>query len=182
MKGSAITSRIRFIRERADEATYREVRASLEPEHRAILEAGVLPHAWVPYSLFVALNVAVDARLGAGDLALCRDMGRYAAEVNLPTLYRLFLRLGSVGFILRKASRLWSVHYDSGALVVEELGDRACCMTVERFAEPHKAHCLSLLGWCEGAIVLTGATVVEAREETCRLDGAPSCRFYAKWR
>ena len=58
-------------------------------------------------------------------------MGRFAADVNLPTLYRIFDRLGSPQFILRKAAQLWSVHYDSGKLAtIEE--DAAPTLSVSR--------------------------------------------------
>jgi len=181
VKGSAITSRIRYIREHADEDVYREIRDSLTPENRAWLKKGVLPHEWAPYSLFIELNVVADFVLGEGDLALCREMGRFGARVNLPTLYRIFMRLGSVQYIMRKASRLWTVHYDSGHLEVEELTNKAVRLIIRDFEEPHRAHCLSVMGWAEGAVELTGANVRSAFEETCRLDGSDACRLYAKW-
>jgi hypothetical protein len=181
VKGSAVTSRIRYIRDHADEDVYREVKAELSPANRAALEKGVRPHEWVPYSLFIEMNIAADELLGVGDFALCREMGRYGAKINLPTLYRIFMRLGSVGFILKKASKLWSVHYDSGTLEIEEIGKNAARLTIRDFDAPHKAHCLSVLGWAEGAIELAGSRVVRAVEEQCRTEGADACRFYAEW-
>ena len=182
VKGSAITSRVRFVRERGDdEQAFRAVKDRLSEASRARIEQGVLPHSWVPYSLFIELNVAADAVLGRGDLELCREMGAYGAQVNLPTLYRIFLRFGSVPFLLRKASRLWEVHYDSGALDVDIHDDWAYLM-IRGFDEPHRAHCLSVLGWAEGAGQLTGASVIDAREEECRLEGADVCRLLLRWK
>lgn len=183
VKGSAVTSRIRYVREHSDEPTWRAIRARLSPESQAWLEEGVLPHAWVPYQLFVELNVEADRVLGDGDLALCREMGRYGARVNLPTLYRIFLRFGSVPFILRKASRLWEVHYDSGHLEVdvrEDAGEAE--VRICGFAAPHRAHCLSVLGWAVGAGEATGAIIEAAEERACRTRGAEECRFLLRWR
>lgn len=182
VKGSAITSTIRYIRDHHDDVMYREIRDSLSPEHRALLKKGVVPHEWVPYSLFIELSVATDARLGQGDLTLCRDIGRYGARVNLPTLYRLFMRLGSVGFILRKASRLWSVHYDTGSMEVEELTNRAARLTIGDFDEPHRAHCLRVLGWTEGAIEMTGSQLLGAEKVSCRTEGDEACVLHLRWR
>lgn len=180
VKGSAVTSRIRYIREHADEAVYRTIKDQLRPEHRALLDAGVLPHAWVPFELFVDLNVAADATLGTGDLSLCREMGRFGATVTLPTLYRIFLRLGSVGFILRKASRLWSVHYDTGTLEVD-MGDHEARLTIRDLDTPHPAHCASVAGWAEGAGSLTGAKMERAQETRCRTRGAAACVIEVAW-
>jgi len=181
VKGSAVDSRLDFVREIADDAALNRVLDRMSRPHRERIEEGVLASAWVPFELFTELNVAIDAELGEGDLKLVREMGRFSARSNLPTVYRIFLRMGSVHFVLRKASRLWRVHYDSGQLTHEELGDDAGRLTVEGFAAPHRAHCLSVLGWVEGAIELTGSTPVEAREERCRCHGQDECRFYARW-
>ncbi|MEC7519163.1 MAG: hypothetical protein VYE22_04820 [Myxococcota bacterium] len=181
VKGSAVTSRVRYIREHADEVVFREVKDRMRPAHRALLDAGVLPHAWVPFELFVDLNVSADAVLGRGDLGLCRDMGRFGATVTLPTLYRIFLRLGSVPFILRKASRLWNVHYDSGALDVD-MGDHEATLTIRGLDTPHRAHCLSVTGWAEGAGDLTGARVYRAEETRCRTRGDAACQIEIAWK
>lgn len=181
VKGSAVTSRVRFIRERADERTYREIRDALRPELRAHFDGGVLPHAWVPFELFVALNVETDARLGSGDLALCREMGRYGAKVNLPTLYRIFYRLGSLPFILRKAARLWEVHYDSGRLDVQTEPGYAR-LTIAEFETPHRSHCLSVLGWAEAAGELSGVKMISAAEIACRTRGDASCALELRWK
>ena len=180
VKGSAVTSRVRFLRERGGEGALRAVLATLSATSRAHIERGILPHAWVPFELFVELNVAADEHLGKGDLALCREMGRYGAKVNLPTLYRIFYRLGSLPFILRKAARLWEVHYDSGRLEVE-LGEHEATLTIAEFATPHRAHCLSVLGWAEAAGELSGVKILEARELSCRSQGAGACQLFVRW-
>lgn len=181
VKGSAIAARIRFIRERSSEDTLRAIRAQLTPEHRALVERGVLPHAWVPFELFVSLSVEIDRVLGKGDLALCRELGGYAARVNLPTLYRIFYRIGSLQFILRKAARLWEVHYTSGQMEAET-GDDWAKLRIVGFDTPHRAHCLSVLGWAEASAVLSGVTVIRAEETRCRLHGDDVCELSLGWR
>src|SRR5262249_29153922 len=123
VKGAAIAARLRFVRERYGDAGFKRLIAALAPGDQDLLEARVLPQAWVPYELFIEVNVHADQQFGRGDLALCYEMGQYAAEVNLPSIYRLFYRFGSPAFVLSKAARLWSVHYDSGALGAHDDGD-----------------------------------------------------------
>lgn len=180
VKGSAITARVRYVRERHGEQGYRKLLDALEAQHRKIIQARVLPHAWAPFSLFVDVNVQTDALFGTGDLALCREMGRYSAEVNLPTLYRIFYKLGTPSFIIRKAARLWDVHYSSGRLAVEDTEDGAN-LRIEEFATPHRAHCQSVLGWAERSVELSGGKVTYAEEEQCRTRGDRACLVVARW-
>jgi hypothetical protein len=142
VKGAAITARVRFVRERYGPAGYSGLVAEVGPVTRALLPGNVLASAWAPYEAFIDLGATVDRLFGRGDLALCVEMGRFAAEVNLPTLYRLFYRIGSTQYVLRKAAQLWGLHYDSGRLAVMEEGDHGVRLEMVDFAEPHRVHCL----------------------------------------
>jgi hypothetical protein len=181
VKGSAISARVRFVRERFGDAGYQRLLASLTSAERALIEGRILPHAWVPYDLFVDLNVAVDRCFGRGDLALCFEMGRYSAEVNLPTLYRLFYRFGTPMFVFRKAAQLWSVHYDSGEIVPVDEGGNSVRIKIERFARPHRAHCQSVLGWAAKSIEMSGGRVRRADEERCRTRDDAACELALRW-
>lgn len=182
VKGTAITSRVRFIRDRFGEEAYRRVKASLSPEHRAAIDARILPHQWAPFSLFVEFNTQTDQLLGAGDLALCEAMGRFGAEVNLPTIYRIFYKLGTPAFILRKAARLWELHYSSGRMVADTSRPDVAILSVHDFGAPHRAHCLSVLGWAARSAELSGAPVCRAEETHCRTRGDDRCEFLLDWR
>jgi hypothetical protein len=181
VKGSAVTSRIRWVREKHGEAGLRRLKAALPPTERTQIEGRILPHEWVPFDLFVAVNVTADELFGTGDLALCEEMARYGAEVNLPTLYRIFYKLGTPEFILRKAARLWDVHYTSGRLTPEELDGGGVRLLLEDFATPHAAHCRSVLGWAARSAELSGGIVDYAAEEKCRTRGDARCEFVLRW-
>lgn len=182
VKGSAIGARVRYVRDIHGEDAWERVQRALSPSSRAELERGVLPSDWASYELFLDLNVTADRLLGKGDLELCLEMGRFGATVNLPTLYRVFLRFGSPMFLLQKASRLWQVNYDSGLLVaIREAKERAR-LRIEAFERPHRAHCLSVLGWSTRAIELTGFRVVSAQEEKCRTRGDATCEMVLEWK
>jgi hypothetical protein len=183
VKGSAVTSRVRFVRERFGEAAYRRLRDALPPAESELLDGRILPSGWAPYSLFIAINVEADRLFGQGDLALVFEMARYGAEVNLPTLYRLFYRFNSPRFIFEQAAKLWSVHYDSGRLVaLPEDDPGAMRIRIEAFDQPHPAHCLSVLGWAVRSVELSGATVTGYAEERCRNRGDDACELHVRWR
>lgn len=182
VKGAAITARLRFLRERHGEGGLRRVLDALPPEERAMVDARILPQSWAPYRLFVHLSVEADRLFGKGDYALCYEMGRFAAEVNLPTLYRLFYKLGNPLFIMRRAAQLWSVHYDSGRMVPVEGEPGVIRLRIEDFESPHRAHCQSVLGWASKSIELSGGILSGAEEERCRTRGADACELVARYR
>jgi hypothetical protein len=136
---------------------------------------------WAPFDAYVALGMAIDTIYGSGDLTLCRVLGRYAAEVNLPLVYRVFYKFGSVHYLLGKAASVWSAHYDSGSASTHRF-DGGIGFTVHDFATPHPVHCLGILGWAEQSVALTGATVTEADEPKCRTRGDDVCDFRIEFR
>ena len=185
IKGSAITARVRYVRETYGEGGVRAVRDALRPEHRTVLEGRVLPHEWVPFALFTDLCVEVDRRFGKGDMAVCREMGRYAARVNLPTLYRIFYALGSPEFILRRAGKVWAVHYSSGRMettFADKVGVKEVRLSIVDFADPHIAHCQSVLGWAEESVVLSGGKEMKGSMLSCRAQGASTCELKIEYK
>lgn len=157
LKGSAITARERWLRERHGPAGEAQVRAALEPKHRAILEAGVLRSSWVPFALFIDMNVAIDRIFGRGDFTLCKEVAYYGAKQNLSTLYRVFFRVGSIGFVLKRAGRMWDVHYSTGRLSVTN-GEGWARLIIEDFPQPHPVLWQSVAGWGEASAHLSGVT------------------------
>jgi hypothetical protein len=180
VKGSAISARVSYVRERHPEVWPRFL-AALDAPTRAIAEGTILKSAWYPFESFVALNVVADQLLGQGDLKIVREIGRYAASANLPTVYRIFYRLGSPEFIINRAAALWQVHYDSGEAKAIEIRPGLAHFEVLRFVTPHPAHCRSVEGFMERSLELTGARGVRVTETACAARGDALCRFQAEW-
>jgi hypothetical protein len=155
--------------------------AQCSPELRATIEAGVHKAKWYPLEQFIELCTAIDRVFGAGDLALVRELGRAGADANLTTIYRLFYKVGTVHWILGRAVRLWSAHYDSGYLEVMTRGPRAAVARVRGFATPHPVHCLSVEGWCERSVELSGGKGAHVEETKCRTRGDDFCQLEVAW-
>ncbi len=186
VKGSAITARIRWVREHRGEDGVRATKSALSPELRDLVERRILPHDWAPFELFVGLSETIDRLFGRGDLELCRELGRYSARVNLPTIYRIFYALGNPAFIVGRAPRVWDVHYSSGRLESETFkegdGVEGARLRIVAFRTPHRAHCLAVLGWSELAVELSGGKLVAAEETRCRTRGDDACEIISRWR
>jgi hypothetical protein len=180
VKGSAFRARMQYVEERGAEAAARLL-AELDDETRPLARAGFLVNGWYPYAAFIEINRAIDKLFGKGDFALCRELGRYGCDVNLTTLYRVFFRLGSVAFILRRAAAAWRVNYDDGHLNVIEQGEGFVRFRLVGVPEPHRAHCLSVLGWITRAVELSGGKVQDV-QETCRASGQPECEMAIRWK
>lgn len=169
-------ARLDWIKKNHGDAAIATVLEGMSRSHADVVRGVVTPSLWVPFDVFIAFSEAIDAVLGRGDLGLIRPLARHSAKVNLPTLYRIFYKVGSLEYILSKAAAVWTSHYDSGSARAENIrnGHR---FHIERFATPHKIHCLTLCGWAEETGVLVGVAIQPVVHSSCRLNGAETCAF-----
>jgi hypothetical protein len=181
VKGSALTSRILWTQLEHGESGYKRLLAQVSPELRSTIEIGVNKAKWYPFEHFIELNLALDRLFGTGDMGLIRPLGRYGADANLKTIYRLFYKVGTVHWILGRAVRLWSAHYDSGFLEVATRGPKAAVLRIRGFATPHVAHCLAVQGWTERSIELSGGKQTRLTEVKCRTRDDDFCQMDAYW-
>jgi hypothetical protein len=180
VKGTALRARLRFVEERAGVDGYRRFVDALTPATRALVDDRILASGWYPFAAFIEICTVIDDQLGAGDLALCDELGRYGCDANLPTLYKIFFRMADVRYIIRRAAAAWRVNYDEGSMAVVAEGDHVVTLRME-VPTPHRAHCLSVRGWIVRAGELSGAKDVRV-DESCRLHGDPHCQFELRWR
>jgi hypothetical protein len=181
VKGSAFASRILWVRLHQGEAGIDRLLPLVSPALGDVLRHGAVMSRWYPFELFVEINLALDRMFGRGDLGLIKSLGRHGADANLTTIYRLFYKVGTVKWILARAPRLWGLHFDSGMMHVDTYPGREAGLRIEGFSNPHRAHCLSVWGWTERSVELSGGADVQAKEVACRLRGDAHCRFLLTW-
>jgi len=181
VKGSTLVPRLKYLETRGNEAQQRQVMEQLSTEFRARIQSGLLQSEWYPFADFVSLIRAMDRVFGRGDLAFVPPLARYAAEQALTTIYKVFYKVGSPEFIITRAARVWSQYYTSGHLQVLPLGPKRVRLLLEDFETPAREHCLSVRGWIEQTLEMSGGRNIRVDELQCRAQGKPQCEFMCSW-
>jgi hypothetical protein len=181
MKGSAFTARFAYLRRRFP-GRWDGLVAAFDAPTQALARGPCLKSSWYPFSCFVDLNVKADHLVGRGDLALAREMGRDAAIVNLPTLYKLFYKVGSPEYVFTKAASLWRQHHDTGRCELVPTGTDAADWRLYDFAAPHPTLCRSLEGFLTGCLEMMGMKEIHVYEDQCVLRGGAYCGFLGHWK
>jgi hypothetical protein len=179
VRASMVLGRLDWVRKHHGEAgaeVVLEELAAQSPDHARLIRAAVVPSLWVPFPAVVAFIESIDRVFGRGDLALVAPLAAHAARTNMPLLYRIFYKLGSVEYIMGKAAAVWLAHYDSGRATTKSIPGGMRFSVID-FATPHRVHCLTVLGWAQEMIVLCDATMLGGREVQCRLNGDAVCEF-----
>lgn len=180
VKGSVLKARLQWVdQEDRQNGRARLYEAVSEPT-RKLLAHGVVVSNWYDFDAYLEVTTAIDRVFGRGDLALCYALGRHSCRINVPSLYRVFLRLGGVHAFLARATTAWRVHYDVGSFAVIEETPKFARLHLD-WPKPHRAHCLTIKGFVAEAAALCGETVIDERE-ICVTQGDPACEFAFTWK
>ena len=180
VKGSLILGRLGYIQSNFRDR-YAEYLAASQPDTRQAIEAAILPSSWYPFAIFLDVSGTAERLFGTGDYSVVRRMAAHSARVNMPTVYKIFLRLGSPEFLLKRTAQIWQVQYDSGvATSIATAGGGS--VEVRDFGQPDPLHCQGITGFMEQCLRLTRARAVSVAHVKCRCQGGDVCRWDATWR
>ena len=182
VKGAILAARLTFVRGRGGQATLDKVLARLAPPERKALSGWILPISWYPLELARDLDDAIAQVLSPGDRSrIFMEMGRESAQVNLTGAQAPFVKAGAPHFFLANVPRMYATYHSRGRRTYEKVGETAAVVKTFDAERVGKDDCLTVVGWLERALQLSGATSPRVTEARCRADGAPHCEYRCEW-
>ncbi|NNE20363.1 MAG: hypothetical protein HKN10_18005 [Myxococcales bacterium] len=115
VKGSSISSKFDFVRERSGPDAENQLRARFDDEDRLF---PILDSAWYPFELYDRVNRAIAELLFGGDLKRLEEVGIFSAERVLRTVYKSFAQGKDYVAFLKRAAILHQRFYDAGKMEV----------------------------------------------------------------
>ncbi len=183
VKGSAILSTLEFIKERFGPEAIEKIKPKLSEEERSVIEGSIVQPGWYPFSIYVNLTKYMDQIFGVSDLSLAKEMGKWAAEHDLKTIYRIFYKLGSPLFIIKQASRVFATYFDQGAFNVVSEGKGQVIVELTDFPEEADLVFIQRVsGFMEKTLELSGAKEPKAWGSSRVIEGQKKIIFNAFWK
>jgi len=168
-KGSGFLAIVNTLRAMLPEETFERMVRALPADTAELVRKPPLPVAWVvSRHFFDVVNAA--ARIGfGGEEERLLEVGRRAMQADLKTVYRMFIKLFSPGFVIERGTRLWQTYSrNSGTLRAAAVGDKACDVFYEDLPKQYmtNAYWAYQRGCLKGVIEATGmkSVQVEVRE------------------
>jgi predicted hydrocarbon binding protein len=143
--------------------------------------AAVIPVGWYDMGLYERTNRALADALGGGSPDVMTAAGRFAAEHDLKTIHRLFLRLASPAYVIERSASFWRRFQDSGTWKVVREPPNRVRATLEGWGAQDEMTCIRLAAYMFRLFQLVGAQNGSLERVACRSRGDPACVFEAKW-
>jgi len=182
VKGTAVTTIPLFIKSKFGEVAYNKWLNALAPASQKIFTTGVLVSSWYPLDdALIHSTLKICELFYSGNLNGAVDQGRFSAEHALKGIYKLFVKLGSVDFIIAKASSILPTYYAGSAMSVVHKGDKTTTVRITRFDGIHTVIEHRIKGWIERALEISGANNPRAKIASSMAAGAPVTDFVITW-
>jgi uncharacterized protein (TIGR02265 family) len=180
VKGVAVQSSLRYLRERFGEQALGGVLEALGEQERKQLSA-VLASSWYPMETFLRFMREAKRQLGPQEPGILRSMGRASCEYGVTGVYKIFFKVGSPEFIISRAARVFASYYDTGELRVPESRDGRAVAELAGLEGGSPEFCERILGWMERTLELAGAKRLRSAHSLCVHRGDAVCRFEGDW-
>lgn len=181
VKGFVLASRKALVVERFGEAAWARILAELPAESRGVLSGLILPVSWHPIRICHALDEAIIRTLGGSSEAAFKSIGRKSADDNLTRFQAGLLKGKGPAEFLSQAPMIYRMYYESGARRWEPAGDRAGVLVTTGAEGVTYGDCLTVVGWHERALELTGARNPRVTHPVCAARGGTECRYEIRW-
>ena len=138
----------------------------------------ITPSSWTPVEEQLAFYEHAAAVLFPGHPEPLRQLGRAMAEKTFRGIYKIFLRLPTVTFIMSRAAQVWRSYYDQGEAEVEQTGEGEGIFRVRGFPGLPRRMREVICGHMSVLLEATGAKNVRMQIE----DGDPNAwRWVIRW-
>jgi hypothetical protein len=180
VRGVALINARRFCLDRYGDAGWKRVLGELPPEDVKVLE-GVGQLGWYEVGIYDRLHESIDRVLGSGDHRTMIELGRYSAEHDLTVTMRLFMRVASPQFLLKRHVDLWRRYQSSGAWTVESEAARRVRLSLTGWASRSEATCVRLASYMERFLQIVGAHRARITRTKCCSRGDLACEYLIEW-
>jgi len=184
IKGESLVVLPEYIKEKFGTSGLMEWRDSLSPEAREIFSSDVKPYEWYDLrSHYLEPVKKICDLFFEGGFQGATEAGRADADRALSGVFRFFVRFGSPGFIVRRASVLFPSYYKESSMRVVEVSQKGFVLWVMEFGNEkmEEINTYTISGWMQRAMELCGCenVVVEAKRNI--VDGKEIVAFVARW-
>jgi hypothetical protein len=157
VKGTSLIATEKFIRHQFGSEGYERFLQSLPQGSKALFSSTVLSPNWYPIedAFYRPMQAVCDLFYG-GKASGARDMGHFSALDALKGVYKVFARIASVDFVLKKTANIFATYYQPGKMEVAERGDRRIILRMTGIDLPHLLLEERICGYLEGALEVCG--------------------------
>jgi uncharacterized protein (TIGR02265 family) len=130
--------------------------AALSPEAQRVYRT-VAASAWIALPIAFEIYSQAALRMYPTEHEPERRLGREIGRIQMTGIYKVFLRIATPEFLVRRVTHLWRTFYDCGQAGIEALTRDSGVLVVKEFPELVHSQREYIAGYLIALLELTGA-------------------------
>ena len=181
IKGTAVLDALEAIKARAGKAELDKIISHLDPETREIFKRPISPSSWYSCDAFARFLEADIRETAAGNEQELIKRAEAVIERQLSGIYKMFVRLGSPEFVIRRIAAVHSTYFDGVQIIPEMKGAKRATIQYVGFSPKHRIMGFAILGFFRKALEISGAKKVDVRFTVPIEAGEKFCELALSW-
>lgn len=181
IKGTAVLDTLEAIKARAGKAELEKIISHLDQETQEIFRRPISPSSWYSCNAFSRfLEADIQETAGGNEQELVKR-SEAVIEKQLSGIYKMFVRLGSPEFVIRRIAAVHSTYFDGVQIIPEMKGPNAATIQYVGFSRNHRIIGFVILGFFRKALEISGAKKVDVHFTLPIEAGEKSCELSLTW-
>jgi hypothetical protein len=183
VSGLAVTTIPKFIEAKFGEKAVEKWLAKLDPQIRKIYAGTILVNQWYDIDkVFVKPTEILCKMFFDGDEKAAWQFGRFSAEYGLKGVLKVFVKIASVNYFIRRASVVLPNYYKPMTMDIVHNDKGYAVLRIPDFPDIHKLVEYRIGGWMERALEITGNNKeFDIKITQSMADGDDFTEFQIKW-
>ncbi|MBN2893055.1 MAG: hypothetical protein JXL97_14395 [Bacteroidales bacterium] len=155
IKGTAVKSTQEFVKENYPDR-FDEWISSFPETVKTFFNIGILAGNWYPLkeAVIIPTQKAGELFYDGNIKKAAFDIGKDSAIRALKGVYKIFVRIASVDFVLKRIKSIFSTYYSTGKFDMTFRSDNKVVFVATGFTEDEKLIFDRIAGWIEGIFVV----------------------------
>ncbi len=181
IKGTAVLDTIKAIKARAGGTELEKIAACLDEETKNIFLGQISPSSWYPFDAFARFLEADIRETAGGNEEELIKRSEAVIERQLQGIYKIFVRLGSPEFVIRRIAAVHSTYFEGVEIIAEMKGANSAAIQYVGFAPEHRIIGFVIIGFFRKALEISGAKQIEVHFRVPIEAGERYCELVLNW-
>lgn len=162
IKGTAVLDTITLVKKRMGNDEFNRIVGLLGDEAKKMFQGEVFTSSWYPLDLFTQFLEAEIRESAGGNVEVLIKGSEAVIERQLRGIYKVFVKLGSPEFVLKRIAAVHATYFQGVDIKVEMMGPGNATIRYTGYEKQHRIIGFAIIGFFRKALEISGARNVQA--------------------
>jgi len=155
---------------------------SLSEDSRKIITETTFVSKWYPFNEAILEPLQNACKLfSSGKNNVAWEYGRFIADYDVKSIYKVFLKIASPSFTIKRAPIIFSTYFKPGNMVVVENNSNRAILQITNFSQSDKNIEFAICGWIERTLEIIGCKKTKVNITKSLTKGDKITEFVLEW-